>query len=272
MFGTNTIRGQSAFKDAGDRLLVTSMFLTLQGEGPYQGRPAVFVRLAYCNLDCIFCDTFFDQGDWFTIDELVAKTRLIIREKYGSADVCGVVVTGGEPSLQPNIREYLDRMNTYAAFTQVESNGILYALLPIHTTLVISPKCSEKTGKYIRPHERSMNKAHCLKFVVSAEANSPYHTIPDWAFEWKEECEGIIYVSPMNMYRPAALEAARSRIKDRMEHSIEHRSTVDEVVSAWDDTVLDREKNRINHNYAAKYAIDNGLQLTLQMHLFAQIA
>jgi organic radical activating enzyme len=65
MFGTNEIVGKKYFADApADSLFVTSMFFTLQGEGPYSGMPALFIRLAKCNLDCSFCDTFFDDGDW----------------------------------------------------------------------------------------------------------------------------------------------------------------------------------------------------------------
>ena len=60
MFGTNEIIGKKYFKDApAESLFVTSMFFTLQGEGPYAGMPALFIRLAKCNLVCSFCDTFF---------------------------------------------------------------------------------------------------------------------------------------------------------------------------------------------------------------------
>jgi len=56
MFGTNVITGKKFFQNAPkDSLLVTSMFLTLQGEGPYAGMPAFFIRLSKCNLDCSFC-------------------------------------------------------------------------------------------------------------------------------------------------------------------------------------------------------------------------
>jgi len=74
MFGKNEIVGQKFFKDQ-DGLMVVSRFMTLQGEGPYRGYPAFFVRLAKCNLACSFCDTYFDNGDWFTVDELMKEVN-----------------------------------------------------------------------------------------------------------------------------------------------------------------------------------------------------
>lgn len=53
MFGKNPIRTQVL--DAGNKLWVQDVFQTIQGEGPFAGQPAVFVRLAGCNLKCFFC-------------------------------------------------------------------------------------------------------------------------------------------------------------------------------------------------------------------------
>ena len=80
MFGTNTIIGKKFFDKAPkESLYVTSMFFTLQGEGPYAGLPALFIRLAKCNLACSFCDTFFDDGTWMTYDEIQHKAFDTIR-------------------------------------------------------------------------------------------------------------------------------------------------------------------------------------------------
>ena len=74
MFGTNAIIGKKYFKETPvDSLFVTSMFFTLQGEGPYAGLPAVFIRLTKCNLTCSFCDTFFDDGEWMTFEQIEAN-------------------------------------------------------------------------------------------------------------------------------------------------------------------------------------------------------
>lgn len=65
MFGQNPIRKQ----DLSDpyNLFIQEVFYTIQGEGPLAGRPAVFVRLAGCNLACKFCfvpSTEVTMGDF----------------------------------------------------------------------------------------------------------------------------------------------------------------------------------------------------------------
>ncbi|MFQ5798087.1 MAG: 7-carboxy-7-deazaguanine synthase, partial [Bacteroidota bacterium] len=39
------------------KLTVTEIFHSIQGESSHMGRPCVFVRLTYCNLRCVWCDT-----------------------------------------------------------------------------------------------------------------------------------------------------------------------------------------------------------------------
>lgn len=59
MFGHNEIVGRKFFREHPEakagKILVTSVFASIQGEGPFAGWPAVFVRLAKCNLKCDFC-------------------------------------------------------------------------------------------------------------------------------------------------------------------------------------------------------------------------
>jgi hypothetical protein len=59
MFGNNTRVGKSFFDSTeqaqNGKLMVTSVFYTLQGEGRYSGSPAVFIRLTKCHLACSFC-------------------------------------------------------------------------------------------------------------------------------------------------------------------------------------------------------------------------
>ena len=293
MFGTNEIVGQKFFKEAPkDSLFVTSMFFTLQGEGPFAGRPALFIRLTKCNLACSFCDTFFDGGDWLTFKEIEAKIYHTIcdywNKKGESAPLWAIpngtgpvkypnivlVVTGGEPLLQKNLVDFLDQLQPMFGALQIESNGTVDQDIPLHTTLVCSPKCSEKNGvavKYLAPTKLILERADCLKFVMSADSTSPYYTVPQWAHDWKAETKRDVYCSPMNIYNSfpqkiKLLHAESGTI------TMEQRSTVDEVISFWEPGLLNLSENQSNHEYTAKYCMDHGFKLNLQMHLYASLA
>jgi 7-carboxy-7-deazaguanine synthase len=300
MFGTNEIVGQKYFKDAPpEALFITSMFFTLQGEGPYAGKPALFIRLTKCNLACSFCDTFFDAGDWMTFEAIALKATQTVRKFWtdkgqeipkwvedNQREAIGVfpgivlVVTGGEPLLQKNLMDFLN----YAQFRmrgpmfgnmQIESNGTVNQDVPPHVTLVCSPKCSEKNNvatKYLAPTELILQRADCLKFVMSADQNSPYSSIPEWAHEWKKRTGKEIYISPMNIYNDLPHKAKVIRLEKQGEITIDERSTVDEVISFWEPGLLNMPANQINHEYAAKYCMEYGFRLNLQIHLYASLA
>ena len=275
MFGKNEIIGQKYFNDAGDKLFVTSIFYTLQGEGPYRGEPAVFLRLAKCNLACSFCDTYFDGGDWLTFDEVEVRIFNAVGD-YFQGDVpdwfekkVGLVVTGGEPMLQKNLGPFLERMKDQFAWTQIESNGIVVQDIPESTTLVVSPKCLEKNGKpvkYLEPNPKMLERANCLKFVMNADPESPYSSIPDWA-----KTDRKVFISPMNIYNSEPQKSKQLRTT-KNDISLEERSAVDEVISFWEEGLLDMKENQKNHEYAAKYCAQNGYILNLQIHLYASLA
>ena len=275
MFGKNEIIGQKYFDKAGDKLFVTSIFFTLQGEGPYRGEPAVFVRLAKCNLACSFCDTYFDGGDWLSLEELEARIFKAVVDYFGEEvpewfrEKVGLVVTGGEPMLQKNLGVFLEYIKDHFAWTQIESNGIIVQDIPESTTLVVSPKCLEKNGKpvkYLQPNPEMLARANCLKFVMNADQDSPYSSIPDWA-----KGDRKVFISPMNIYNREPQKSKQIR-SEKNSISIEERSAVDEVISFWEEGLLDMKENQINHEYAAQYCAKNGFVLNLQIHLYASLA
>lgn len=302
MFGTNSIVGQKFFKDAPvDSLFVTSMFFTLQGEGPYAGLPALFIRLTKCNLACSFCDTFFDDGDWMTFEQIEKKAQETIAEyfiaqnlaiptwaislpfkiidgKMETGDIIHpnivLVITGGEPTLQKNLTAFLERQLPLFKAVQIESNGTVNLEIPPGVILVCSPKCAEKNGvavKYLSPTKQILERADCLKFVMNSDVDSPYNNVPVWAHEWKANTGNEIYVSPMNIYNTfpqkiKLLHAASGSI------TMDQRSTVDEVISFWEEGLLDLPANQRNHEYTAKYCMSHGFRLNLQMHLYASLA
>jgi 7-carboxy-7-deazaguanine synthase len=290
MFGINEIVGKQFFKDAKEgELLVTSRFFTLQGEGPYRGHPAYFIRLAKCNLACSFCDTYFDSGDWRSFDSLLEEADEVINDFFVKRNMpvpnwasatpkkMVLVITGGEPSLQHNLSAFLEKAKNIFLHTQIESNGIsLLPNLSDSTTLVVSPKCLEKEGqviRYLEPNQKMLARADYLKFVMSAPEDdtfSAYSNIPTWAHQWSDKTGKSVFVSPMNIYKkePQRVKSIRDQGRDL---TLAQRSDINEVVSFWEPDLLDLKKNRRNHEYAAEYCMKHGFILNLQLHLFASL-
>lgn len=270
MFGSNKVEGQRYFKDAADdALLVTSVFYTIQGEGPFMGQPAVFIRLAKCNLACSFCDTYFDAGDWYDLNEIVIRAKHEIGKRFPNQNVVprvGAVITGGEPMLQPGIGKLAQRLERENfGWVQIETNGIVYKPLPQSTTLVVSPKVVDTQKGYSRPHKAVADRATCLKFVLSADHGSPYHKVPLWAHEWRKATGRLIYVSPMNIYK--RMPAMAQALMEKRQPTIDERNAA-EVVSFWDNDLLDMKANERNHTWAKEYALDNAFCVSPQMHLY----
>ena len=97
--------------------LVNEVFSSIQGEGPWIGYSAVFVRFAGCNMRCSFCDTDHDHGDEMTLGQLVSAANRAALD----IGVDRVVLTGGEPLLQVD-RKLLNRLPNK---THIETNGMV---------------------------------------------------------------------------------------------------------------------------------------------------
>lgn len=93
---------------------VNEIFYSLQGEGCFTGTASVFIRLSGCNLKCPFCDTDHIPGTEMTEEEIVAKVK-----EHGAHHV---VITGGEPTLQLNVR-LTTLLHEAGCFIQIETNG-----------------------------------------------------------------------------------------------------------------------------------------------------
>jgi 7-carboxy-7-deazaguanine synthase len=102
-----------------DRLKLTEIFLSLQGEARDAGWPTVFVRLTGCPLRCQYCDTAyaFHGGDWWDIDAILAEVA-----RHGVRHVC---VTGGEPLAQKRCLGLLSRLCDAGHVVSLETSGAL---------------------------------------------------------------------------------------------------------------------------------------------------
>ena len=102
-----------------DRLRLTEIFHSLQGEARSVGWPTVFVRLTGCPLRCGYCDTAyaFHGGAWWEMDAILAEVT-----KHGARHVC---VTGGEPLAQKRCIDLLARLCDAGFDVSLETSGAL---------------------------------------------------------------------------------------------------------------------------------------------------
>lgn len=115
-------------------LQLAEIFYSIQGEGTWSGTPAVFVRLAGCNLACDFCDTDYSLKFLASVADVVERVREV------GGDCPMVILTGGEPLAQAQTRELIDALRRDGRRVHIESNGTIYTELPDDVWLCVSPK------------------------------------------------------------------------------------------------------------------------------------
>lgn len=185
-------------------LEVHSIFHTIQGEGPFSGTPAVFIRLAGCNLNCPQCDT-----DYTSKRDLLSPHQ-IVEIVVGFAPVQLIVITGGEPFRQ-QIGNLVNRLLLLNFIVQIESNGTLPPSTDVIWTKDIGLRkgayiiCSPKTGKVNALLEQ---EACCFKYVVNGDSihhdGLPRHVLGHGASPHvARPCVGslikLIYIQPADV-------------------------------------------------------------------------
>jgi 7-carboxy-7-deazaguanine synthase len=190
MFGKNLIRAPK--KGDGSILEIQEIFATFQGEGPFTGYPAIFIRLGGCNLACSFCDTEFDSFDEMLIDDIITTAKNLAGNEAKRIYNL-VVITGGEPLRQPIIK-LCQKLLEENFQVQIETNGTLFQDLPIEVSIICSPK-NNGNGYYpIRPD--LLERISAFKFLISAENNN-YRIIPEIG---QNKFNIPVYVQPIDEY------------------------------------------------------------------------
>jgi 7-carboxy-7-deazaguanine synthase len=131
-------------------LQLAEIFYSIQGEGMWTGTPAVFVRLAGCNLACDFCDTDYSTKFFASVDEVVERIREI------GGDCPMVVLTGGEPLAQAETPALIEALRKDGRRVHIESNGTIYSELAADVWLCVSPKERVDTRMAARANEAKL--------------------------------------------------------------------------------------------------------------------
>lgn len=158
---------KSVANQSGEALQVHSIFYTIQGEGPYAGMPAVFVRLAGCNLQCPGCDTEYTEG---AKQMWVGEICEAIEQAAPGYPI--IVITGGEPFRQ-NLSVLARTLVAMCYTVQIETNGTLAPSdgLPGTVTIV----CSPKTGNI---NKAMRDRVDAWKYVARDADIAPSDGLP----------------------------------------------------------------------------------------------
>lgn len=158
-------KGKQVTEDTGF-LNVHSIFPTIQGEGVFAGRPATFVRLADCNLQCPWCDTEYTGKQ---VKKM--RTKAILKEIEKHANNL-VVITGGEPFLQ-NFTGLVLGIRKLGGIVQIETNGTLHQPdFPYHMCVVCCSPKQRSIHKELIPH------INYYKYVAEASSISAMDGLP----------------------------------------------------------------------------------------------
>lgn len=174
---------------------LVTVFPTVQGEGPFAGKPAIFVRLFGCNLQCPLCDTDYTSCK---IPTDPSELLLIIRSYDFSTNL--IVITGGEPFRQ-NLTPAVNLLLTEGYQVQIETNGTLYLEdFPYgheNLTIVCSPK-TRKVNSKLEPHIAAYK--YVLHSGSIAEDGLPIraldHSVRDTVARPSPSFKGTIYLQP----------------------------------------------------------------------------
>lgn len=135
-------------------LPVMESFYTLQGEGFHQGKAAYFIRLAGCDVGCVWCDV---KESWDKDSHPRQSIEEIVEEAKNNPGRLAVI-TGGEPTMHH--LESLTRALKLEGFsTNIETSGS-HPLTGSWDWVCLSPK------KFKPPLPDILNKADELKIVV----------------------------------------------------------------------------------------------------------
>jgi 7-carboxy-7-deazaguanine synthase len=183
-------------------LTVNEIFYSIQGESTLAGRPCVFVRLTACDLRCSWCDTpyAFHEGRKMSIEEVVAAV-----DRYG----CDLVeITGGEPLLQEDVYELMDRLLAGDGTVMLETGGHRpIARVPRAVVKIVDIKCpgSGEADKNdwtnldrLAPHDE-------VKFVIADRADYEFAREAVGRYQLASRTAAILFSPVHGVLAPKAL-------------------------------------------------------------------
>jgi len=146
-----------------EKLRITEIFYSLQGESTLSGIPTVFIRLTGCPLRCDYCDTAyaFTGGVKKNISEIINEVN-----RYGARHV---TVTGGEPLAQSACLPLMTALLDLDYVVSLETSGAIdvSAVDPrVIKVIDLKTPSSGELNKNLYQNINYLSKIDQVKFVI----------------------------------------------------------------------------------------------------------
>ena len=87
----------------------------------FPGKVAAVFFTVGCNLRCPFCH---NKSLWKENAPLIPTKEItkFLENRQGQLD--GIVISGGEPTLQPDLADFIDKVRSYGYLVKLDTNGM----------------------------------------------------------------------------------------------------------------------------------------------------
>lgn len=155
-----------------DTINISEIFCSRQGEGKWTGTESIFVRLAGCPLQCVYCDTAYA---WNATSKTAAKMTVAeILDATHAMNASHVVITGGEPLANENLLPLIEKFHELNKVITLETSGAFFQKVAVEL-ISISPKLSRAAAQIsVDPKTVAQLMSlspYQLKFVIDAPSD-----------------------------------------------------------------------------------------------------
>ena len=164
----------------GESLPLMESFYTIQGEGCNTGKASYFIRLAGCDVGCVWCDV---KDSWDATKHPVASVEEILKNALQHESRMAVV-TGGEP-LMYDLNHLTKVLHQNKFINCIETSGA-YPLSGEWDWICVSPK------KFKAPLSEVLQQAHELKIIIYNQSD----------LEWAEKHTALVNSSCKLLLQP----------------------------------------------------------------------
>lgn len=169
-----------------NRLRITEIFYSLQGESRTSGLPTVFIRLTGCPLRCQYCDTdyAFSGGHWMDDEAIISEVQ-----NYHTPYI---TVTGGEPLAQPGCVDLLKRLCDRSYQVSLETSGALSLenIDPRVTKIMdLKTPASKECDKNMWDNLQWISHKDQIKFVICDEQDYIWSKQQVADYNLNDKCE-----------------------------------------------------------------------------------